>query len=73
MRYFYEMYPNAGIHPQLVDELSASENRPQSVDDLESIFYIPWGHNRCILDKCKLNSTRYLHFVLSLRKRNLMV
>ena len=45
MRYFYEMYPNAGIHPQLVDELSASENRPQSVDDLESIFYIPWGHN----------------------------
>ena len=63
MRYFYEMYPNAGIHPQLVDELSASENRPQSVDDLESIFYIPWGHNRCILDKCKKNPDKALFYV----------
>ncbi len=63
MRYFYEMYPNAGIHPQLVDELSASENRQQSVDDLKEIFQIPWGHHIQIMGKCKGNPGKALFYV----------
>lgn len=52
MQYFYEMYPEI-------------ENRPQVVDDLEgnNIFYIPWGHQRVILDKCKGNPEKALFFV----------
>ena len=36
MRYFYETFPDA-------------QNRPQLVDDLDTIFMIPWGHYRYIL------------------------
>lgn len=52
MQYFYEMYPNIG-------------NRPQLVDDSEDsvIFCTPWGHQRTILDKCKGNPEKALFFV----------
>lgn len=53
MRYFYEMYPDAVICPQVEDELITDANRPQLGDDLQIIFRIPWGHNKIILDKCK--------------------
>ena len=53
MRYFYEMYPDAVICPQVEDELITDANRPQVGDDLQIIFRIPWGHNKIILDKCK--------------------
>ncbi len=56
MRYFYEMYPDAVICPQVEDELITDANRPQAGDDLQIIFRIPWGHNKIILDKCKGNS-----------------
>ena len=36
MRYFYETFPDA-------------QNRPQLVDDLDTIFMIPWGHVRAQL------------------------
>ena len=51
MRYFYEMYPDAVICPQVEDELITDANRPQVGDDLKIIFRIPWGHNKIILDK----------------------
>ena len=60
MRYFYEMYPDA-------------LNRPQAVDDLgmnDSIFLIPWGHNRYILDKCKGNSGKALFYVRKTLENN---
>ena len=57
MRYFYEMYPLVG-------------NRPQAVDDLEAIFYIPWGHNRCILDKCKGDPQKALFYVKKTLENN---
>lgn len=63
MRYFYEMYPDALIRPQDVDELVINENRPQIVDDLSMIFRIPWGHNRTIIDKCKNNKNKALYYV----------
>ena len=52
MQYFYEMYPEAGNHPQLVDDLEDS-----------IVFCIPWGHQRMILDKCKRNPKKALFFV----------
>ena len=51
MRYFYEMYPDAVICPQVEDELITDANHPQLGDDLQIIFRIPWGHNTIILDK----------------------
>ena len=60
MRYFYEMYPDAVICPQVEDELITDANRPQVGDDLQIIFRIPWGHNKIILDKCKGNSAKAL-------------
>ena len=83
MRYFYEMYPAIGIRqqtadelvipenrPQLVDGFDQKENRPQPVDDLEMIFYIPWGHNRMILDKCKGNPEKALFYVKKTLENN---
>ncbi|MDO4284208.1 MAG: DUF1016 N-terminal domain-containing protein [Eubacteriales bacterium] len=47
MQYFYEMYPNIGNRPQVVDG-----------SDDNAIFCIPWGHQRTILDKCAGNHKR---------------
>ena len=63
MRYFYEMYPDAVICPQVEDELITDANRPQVGDDLQIIFKIPWGHNKIILDKCKGNSAKALFYI----------
>ena len=53
MRYFYEMYPDAVICPQVEDELITEVKPPQVGDDLQIIFRIPWGHNKIILDNAK--------------------
>ena len=66
MRYFYEMYPDAVICPQVEDELITDANRPQVGDDLQIIFRIPWGYNKIILDKCKGNSAKALFFCRSI-------
>ena len=63
MRYFYEMYPDAVICPQVEDELITDANHPQLGDDLQIIFRIPWGHNKIILDKCKGNSAKALFYI----------
>ena len=63
MRYFYEMYPDAVICPQVEDKLNTEINRPQVGDDLQIIFRIPWGHNKIILDKCKGNSAKALFYI----------
>ena len=59
MRYFFEMYPDAAICPQVENKLNTDINRPQVGDDSQSIFRIPWGHNKIILDKCKGNSEKH--------------
>lgn len=57
MRYFYEMYPDAGeIRQQLVDESGSKGIGQQTVDPLEVIFHIPWGHHIQILGKCRGNA-----------------
>lgn len=67
-KYFYQLYSQdaqnrrqliGGIHPQLGDELQTSDNKhniflPQTGDEITNpVFLIPWGHNKCIIDKCK--------------------
>jgi len=68
-KYFYQFYSQdeqiryrlgSAIRPQVGDELQVIENekviiRPQVVDELERppLFLVPWGHQRCIIDKCK--------------------
>jgi len=60
-KYFYQFYSQDNqIRPQAGDELQAIENdlaiiRPQVVDELgnTSLFLVPWGHQRSIIDKCK--------------------
>lgn len=63
MRYFYEMYSDLAICPQVEDDLNADENRPQLGDDFKIIFRIPWGHNKIILDKCKGNTDKALFYI----------
>lgn len=58
MRYFYEMYPEAGNRQQLVDDFDNHILSP-----IETIFRIPWGHNRLIIDKCKGNVDKALFYV----------
>lgn len=67
-KYFYQFYSQdkqinpqlvSAIRPQLGDKLQTSENkidtiRPQVEDEFNNpLFLIPWGHQKCIIDKCK--------------------
>ena len=64
MKYFYETYPNAGNYPQVGDESVLLQNPPQPGDDSTTlIFFIPWGHNKLIIDKCRDNLDKALFFV----------
>ena len=62
MRYFYEMYPTAGNHPQAGDDL-AEENHPRVEENLDFVFCIPWGHQKAIIDKCKGNPKKAVFYV----------
>ena len=68
MKYFFELYPDAINRPQPGDGSDPTSNRPQPGDnsglpenrqklvqtlDKELIFYIPWGHQKLLIDKCK--------------------
>ncbi len=58
------MYPEILNRPQLGDDSENELNRPQTGDDLENaIFFIPWGHNKVIIDKCKGDSAKALFYV----------
>ena len=68
MSQFYQMYSKITqqavaqidddkIFPQVVAKLDNDEISPQIVDEL---CFIPWGHHRCIIDKCKGNPEKAL-------------
>ena len=64
MKYFYELYPDAEIYPQVVDNSDHLQNPPQVGDNSKQlIFSIPWRHNKLIIDKCKNNPDKALFFV----------
>lgn len=50
MRYYYETFPDAS-------------NRQQLVDDLSSVFCIPWGHIVLLLGKFRNDSQKILFYV----------
>ena len=52
---FYKMYPETEITPQNDAQIQNSEITPQVDAQIkrQSIFMIPWGHHKLILDKCK--------------------
>lgn len=56
MKKFYEIY--------------SVLNRPQSVDKLDMVFKIPWGHQRYIIDKCKGNLEKAIFFVSKTLENN---
>ena len=71
-RRFYLLYSNAfDIHPQLGGEINkedAGEIRPQlegdlSLQQLEAVFKVPWGHHKLILDKVKGDTGKALFFI----------
>lgn len=71
MRYFYEMYPDVlDNRQQLVDGFGAGENRQQPVDDLETVFQIPWGHHVQILGKCKGRPDKAFFYVKKTLENN---
>lgn len=55
MSQFYKMYSDFEITPQFDAQNDDSEITPQAGAKslLQSIFMIPWGHHKAILDKCK--------------------
>lgn len=59
MQYFYELYGS----PQAVDSENRAELSPQVVDFEEIIYKIPWGHQRCIIDKCRKDYKKALFYV----------
>lgn len=71
MKWFYELYPNAGNLPQLGVDSSGDKNLPQAGVDFERlIFNIPWGHNKLIIDKCKGDREKALFFVRQTLENN---
>ena len=61
---FYELYPNAKQDlKQKMPQVGAEFNRPQLEDDFTSIFCIPWGHNKLIIDKCRNDPEKALFYV----------
>ena len=70
MRWFYELYPTAISLPQGGGEF-AEENLPQAgVNSEQAIFYIPWGHNKLIIDKCKGDTEKAYFFVKKTLENN---
>lgn len=61
---FYKMYPKVEITPQVDAQIARKEITPQvgAQNRTESIFMIPWGHHKLILDKCK-EQERAIFFV----------
>lgn len=58
-KYFYVLYNQILIiHPQVGDELR------------ETLFSIPWGHHKVLLDKFKNNPEKALFFIRKTREQN---
>lgn len=81
MVYFYRLYPDLEIYPQL-GEKTQDEIYPQVEDKLESnivktnnilselVFSIPWGHHKLIIDKCGKDQDKAKFYVQETVKNN---
>jgi len=72
-RYFFELYSTCDYRPQLADD---NEGQPATEKALrttsegrfhpqlaEQLVLVPWGHHRCIIDKCKGDRDKALFYV----------
>ena len=60
---FYTLYSDVNL-PQAVGDSSELLSFPQVVGNSDQlVFYIPWGHNRSIIDKCKGNHDKAVFYV----------
>lgn len=66
MQYFYELYRS----PQVGDSETELKLSPQVGDFEMIIFRIPWGHQKCIIDKCKRNREKALFYVQKVLEDN---
>lgn len=66
MQYFYELYRS----PQVGDSETELKLSPQVGDSEMIIFRIPWGHQKCIIDKCKRNREKALFYVQKVLEDN---
>lgn len=71
MKRFYLLYSDRlQIHPQLEGQLESvkeNENYPQLEGDL---FCIPWGHHKCIIDKCYSDPEKAFFYVRKVLDNN---
>lgn len=81
MTRYYELFPTGHENlPQVADELRVgdSENLPQLVADSPiakvtsdaTIFTIPWGHVRLLIDKCGDNQEKALFYIRKTLENN---
>lgn len=65
---YITIYPQLGgklenqILPQLGAELQSTDNK-EITQFLSDLFSIPWGHHKCIIDKCNGNLKKAVFFV----------
>ena len=65
MHQFYRMYPGM-INAHQVDAQTQTEAITHQVGaqlDSSSVFHIPWGHHKLILDKCKGDRDKALFYI----------
>ena len=65
MHQFYRLFPQIEIAPQHDALIAGSIITPQ-VDaqiDMLSVFCIPWGHQKLLIDRCNGDSTKALFYV----------
>lgn len=79
MHQFYRMFPKAGIVNQIDSQLDESKitnqidsqlavgESPVAMLEEQYVFYIPWGHIKIIMGKCKNNKDKALFFNIRLR------
>lgn len=65
MHQFYRTFSKAGITPRAGAQIDTQEITPQPDAQIvdEIVFYIPWGHLKVIMDKCRDNREQALFFV----------
>jgi predicted nuclease of restriction endonuclease-like (RecB) superfamily len=66
MQYFYQLYAS----PQLEDSDIWDSLSPQLGDCVLSVFKIPWGHNKLIIDKCKNNREKAIFYASKTLENN---
>lgn len=70
MKRFYELYSETEILPQLGEDFENQKLPQLGEQPINAVFYIPWGHNKLIIDKCKNDKEKALFYVKKVRENN---